>query len=236
MAVRPASFIVLSNFKKANPMKKQFLQFSFALGSIVLAGNIQAQLLFLEDTVLGELTAEEIASFKAFARTALDSAPDMQLLDWESPDGGKTGKLMTRFSYQSAGTTCRRAFFQVAERDGRAENYRFDLCRQPDGWLVVEATANFSTAERRELEQFIDTVVENEAVGVPVTWSGSRSGHNAVVVPLPSQREDSPNCRRAAVTLIDRGGSSISGQYLFCRETMNDRWVYSQPVSSASPF
>jgi len=217
-------------------MKKQMLQLSLFSCLVLTAVNSQAQFLFLEDTVLGELSAEEIASFKAFARTALDSAPDMQILDWNSPDAQKTGKLMTRFTYRSNGTTCRRAFFQVAERSGRAENYRFDLCRQPEGWLIVEATANFSTAERRELEQFIDTVIENEQVGVPVTWTGSRSEHSAVVVPLPSGSAASANCRKAAVTLIDRGGSSISGQYLFCRESVNDRWEYSRPAESANPF
>ena len=160
----------------------------------------------------------------------------MKILIWESPSEQKTGKLMTRFTYNSGGTTCRRAFFQVADQNGRAENYRFDLCRHPDGWLIVEAAANFSSAERRELEQFIDTVIENEVVGVPVTWTGTRSGHSAVVVPLPNNQGVSPNCRNAAVTLIDRGGSSISGRYLFCRESMNDSWQYSRPVDSASPF
>jgi len=181
---------------------------------------------FLHYSVLRDFTADDVSAFKEFARNGLDSLPDGQVIDWESPSGQKTGKLAARFTYQSNGTTCRRASFQVADQRDGAENYRFDLCREPEGWRIVEAPANLNAAERAELESVINTVIGNGEQGVPVTWTGSGSGHQAVIVPLAPM--ETAGCRNASVTLIDRGGNSLSGQYRFCRDDDSGLWEYSR--------
>lgn len=182
---------------------------------------------FLGEGVLHDFTSEDVAAFREFVRNGLDAVPDMQVIDWESPSGRKSGRLLPRFTYQSKGSTCRRAAFQVSGERDRAENFRFDLCRESGGWVVVEAPANLNGTDRRELEQFVDTVIENGEQGVSSTWISSRSGHQAVIVPLTMTPAD-VDCRDAAVTLIDRSGNSIGGQYLFCRDDVSGFWEYSR--------
>ena len=195
------------------------------LGNTVSIGVYAQGFGFLDESVLEALNDDELASFKALIRQTLNAAPDSEVIDWQSPDGSKAGKILPRFSYETNDTVCRRSVFQVSEVDGRSENYRFDLCQQGDNWVIAEAPATLSRAEREQLEEFLIAALEQQEDGLPLSWTGSRSGHNAVIVPIATGSEVSANCRLTAITVIDRDGQALNGQYQFCKNNEAE-WEY----------
>lgn len=89
----------------------------------------------------------------------------------------------------------------------------------------TEAPARFSSRERNQLEAFVIQVLEAGEDDLPVSWTGKRSGHNAVVDPIAMPGEISTNCRRAAITVIDSNDQALNGQYQFCKNDQG-RWQY----------
>ncbi len=204
---------------------KQLIHIVAVCAGLLLSMTSHGQSLgFLQDTVLGSLTEVEVDSFKALIRETLYDSPDAMVIEWSSPDGSKAGKVLPRFTYETNGRLCRRSLFQVGEVDGRRENYRFDLCQIEGGWEVAEAPASLSSRDRERLQEFIVNSLEQQEDGLPLNWNSGGSGHNAVIVPL-AMADVAENCRMAAITLVDRGGQSLNGRYLFCKNSAGE-WEY----------
>ncbi|NKB34884.1 MAG: hypothetical protein GKR91_17450 [Pseudomonadales bacterium] len=184
------------------------------------------QLDFLRESVLSSLDERDVTSLRAQIREALDQAPDAEVIDWNSPDGNKAGKILVRFSYETNDRLCRRSLFQVSETNGRRENFRFDLCQTDSGWEIAETPGILSQRDRDQLRAFVVDVLDNQEDGLPLSWSGRRSRNNAVVVPLTTDSDVAENCRLTAITLIDQQGQSLNGQYLFCKNAQGE-WEYS---------
>lgn len=180
---------------------------------------------FLDDTVLSGLSSAEIQSFRDLVRITLDESPDTELILWRSPSGQKEGKILPRFTYETNGTICRRTSFQVSEVDGRLENYRFDLCQSEDGWGIANSPGTFTGPDRERLENFLSKALDELEDGLPLTWTGRELGHNAVIVPIATEDPIDNNCRLAALTIIDREGQALNGQYQFCKNE-SDAWEY----------
>ena len=176
---------------------------------------------FLEDTVLASLDEKEVASFKQLIRKTLDQTPDTKLIHWRSPSSEKAGKILPKYSYQTAGLNCRRALFQLSDAKKRKENYRFDICQRNGGWEVVSSPLSLSKQSQQSLTFFMNQVLSGQELGQPASWRAVDKTHSAVIVPL--SEED--GCRSAAISLSDTAGHTLDGQYRFC-ETAKGEWQY----------
>ena len=193
-----------------------------AIGCFSLTSQA-AGLRFLNNTVLADLTSEEVTSFKTTIRKALDKAPDAKVIKWQSPTAKKAGKILPKFSYQTNGVQCRRTLFQLSEEvEGRKENYRFDICQNATGWEVVAAPSKLSKDNLRLAVAFLNKALDHQEVGQPASWVAADAENSAVVVPL-SETEN--NCRSAAISLGDKAGRRSDGQYRFCKNAQGD-WDY----------
>jgi surface antigen len=181
---------------------------------------------FWRTSILADLTEAEVVSFKATIKEALDKSPDADVIEWSSPSGSIAGKIRPRYTYESNGLTCRRTAFQVSEglTQGRKENYRFDICKGPEGWGVYSTPIHFSEIERPQLDTFVQQALEHEDLGQPVSWLGKESGITVVVVTL-SPLQTSDDCRLVAASFSTGDGHSVTGQYRFC-ENADKQWHY----------
>lgn len=178
---------------------------------------------FWKNSPFANMEEEDMESFKAEIRKALDEAPDTEVIEWSAPSGERKGKILSKFTYQSHGTTCRRLALQLSEGD-RKQNHRFDMCQDEGRWEVVPQAVNFTESEREQLKQFLQTVMNEQDSGIPIAWTGSDSKTTVVVVPLePVGQQDS--CRQSAININGEGPQQLSGQYRFCRDETGE-WHY----------
>lgn len=182
------------------------------------------QLGFMRDSIWADMTDEEIASFKTVIRNALEEAPDRQVIEWSSPESELKGKIRSRFSYESAGSVCRRMVFQVSDQE-RRQNSHFDLCRAGEQWEVMTPKTRFSEAERKEIGGFIATVMEQQETGLPLSWSAENSASRIVIVPTDEAVGGHASCRHAAINISGEPEENWSGHYRFCR-TKDGEWRY----------
>lgn len=177
---------------------------------------------FWRDSPFANMNEEDMESFRSEIQKALEEAPDREVISWEAPSGERTGKIVSRLTYESHGKTCRRLAFQMTEGDMK-QSHHFDMCKGDSEWEVVAAPVNFSQSEQTQLREFLTTVLEQQDRGIPIAWTGSESKSTVVVVPLDDQQEDA--CRNAAININREGIQQLSGQYRFCTED-DGEWHY----------
>ena len=196
------------------------------LGVCTFTSQCFAQaMLFLQDSVLAEFSAEEVTSFKQTIKSALEKSPDTQIIEWKSSQSELGGKILPKLSFTINGETCRRTAFQVTQGNSRKEQYRFDICKGKNGWGIVEPSFKFSKTEQTELEQFIEHSLESEQDGFPSNWKSSQSDSSIVLVPSNKSVDNAGNtCREAAIVLSSGRKNTVSGRFRFCK--INDNWHY----------
>lgn len=189
-----------------------------ALGAIASTSQA-ANLRFLQDSVLTEFGKEDIASFKQFIRESLDTVPDQAIVEWHSPHSALKGKVKPKFSFQANGIQCRRTAFLVAKQKAR-EQYIFDVCRQDDGWKIMETpAASFTKSDWDSLNVVGMQALNHEISSSPFSWFNPRTKNSAVVVPLAIERTEGRSCRDLAISILDKRGRSSNATYRFCKDT-----------------
>ena len=110
-----------------------------AVSGLVPTAVLAANLGFLGNAPVSQMTEADVEMLYAAAVSALESSPDKARTGWENPDTGASGSLMPLDTFVAAtGETCRH--LQVINRAGnlRAQNV-FRLCKSADGkWSVLE--------------------------------------------------------------------------------------------------
>lgn len=209
-------------------MRPSIVAFHFVvlLGASAITSLCFAQaMLFLQDSVLAEFSAEEIASFKQTIKDTLEKSPDTQVIEWKSTHSELGGKILPKLSFKINGQTCRRTAFQVTQGSSRKEQYRFDICKGKNGWGIVEPSFKFSKAEQAELEQFFAHSLETEEDGFPSHWKSNQSDSNISLVPSSKTVNDAgQTCREAALVLTAGHKNTVSGRFRFCK--IDNNWHY----------
>jgi len=103
------------------------------------AAALAANLGFLGNAPISQMTEADVDMFYAAVVAALENSPDKARTGWENPDTGASGSLTPLDTFVAAsGEPCRH--LQVINRAGslRAQNV-FRLCKSADGkWRVTE--------------------------------------------------------------------------------------------------
>ena len=215
-------------------MTKRAAISGLALGAITLTCSIPANaanMAFLRNSILNDMTKTELESFRLSARKALDSATDKETHYWKSDESSIRGKFQVQFSYQSEDAECRRMRFafkkeasvQSRSHKERLEPFKFDLCKSGADWRIVDTPATqFTRADWDTLRSELHFALDNVTDGHPVSWVQPKSGVSGVIVPLTTEGKEK-RCRKTALSIIDRKGRSSDGVYRFCREE-NTPW------------
>lgn len=173
---------------------------------------------FLKDSILTTLTEQDIKSFHQATYKTLETVDDKQVVFWQGESGIK-GKLLAQFSYQSAEIPCRRIRFAFQDSDKLTEAYKFDICKQSDGWKIVATPASsFTNKDWQRFDEELDYSLNNVSNGSPVSWVAATSGVSGVFVPLSTETKNQKTCRNITISLIDRQGRTSDGSYRFCQQ------------------
>lgn len=173
---------------------------------------------FITDSILTNLSQQDIQSFRQIAYKTLETVDDKKVILWQGESGVK-GKLLAQFSYQSAGLPCRRVRFAFQDTEKLTEAYKFDICKSDTGWEIIATPASsFTNDDWQRFGEELDYSLNNVKNGSPVSWVSEKSGISGVFVPLSTETKDHKTCRNIAISLIDRAGRTSDGNYRFCQQ------------------
>jgi len=190
---------------------------AFLLSLPAAAGNLG----FLQSSVLREFTKEDAASFKATIKHSLDDIEDGNIVEWHSESSELSGKVLPKITYETSGLTCRRTLFLLADKAKRKGHYRFDICKIDSEWKIMDSpVAHFTKLEISELEVILHASLNGKSSGHPISWHNKKSGNSAVILALEPEGTDEI-CRKSAISLIAKSGTTSNGVYLFCKNIEN---------------
>lgn len=205
-------------------MKKSFKVIASCCAVLLMSFPAAAgKLSFLQSSVLRELTKEDAASFKSTIKHSLEGVEDGNVVEWHSDSSELSGKVLPKITYETNGLTCRRTLFLLADKGKRKGHYRFDICKIDSEWKIMDSPiAHFGKLEVSELEVILQTSLNEESSGHPISWHNKKSGNSAVILALEPENTDE-DCRKSAVSLIAKSGATSNGVYLFCKD-MENQW------------
>lgn len=207
-------------------MKPSSLLFSLSIIACTLAasnivGVPSANALnvnFLKNSILAKFSHDEMADFKTFIGSALDSLEDHKEVTWRSKTSELAGKYKVKFTYQNDNNTCRRSLFLLANGKER-ESYRFDICKINNQWQIKDTPAlRFTESDWAKLETSAELSLQSAEIGQPFSWHNSETHHSGVNVITANYRQNGKKCRDIAISISDSKGESSNGNYSFCLE------------------
>lgn len=198
--------------------------FSVGLLLLLSLNSSAANMRFLKDSVLSELSKDEIQSFKDFVANAMDEIPDKEVAHWKSESSTATGKLKSRFTHTMNGTTCRRTIFSLSRENRQPGQYQFDICNKDGKWRIMETpAASFSKADWDLMTTRGLEALAFDGEGQPFSWRNAKTGNSGVIVPMATTQTDNGTCRKLAISISDKKGLTSNGAYIFCR-TSSGKW------------
>lgn len=198
--------------------------FSVSLLLLLSLNALAANMRFLKNSVLSELSKDEIRSFKNFVADAMDEIPDKEVAHWKSESSTATGKLKSRFTYTMNATTCRRTIFSLSRENRQPEQYQFDICNKDGKWQIMETpAASFSDTDWDIMNARGLEALAFDSEGQPFTWHNAKTGNSGVIVPMAASHADNKTCRELAISISDKKGLASNGAYTFCR-TSGGKW------------
>lgn len=196
-------------------------------GVLLMLGSLSAQAVnvrFLDNSLLAKLGKEEVALLKTEIATVLDKSPDMEIIDWLSPNSGIKVQIKPKLSFKEGTTDCRRTLFRLSKGEGKPEFYRFDICRDADKkWRVKHSLASDLTAKDLDLlegtlKEVLDSGDDNR---LPASWFNPETKNAGVVVPTVYIQQGSTPCREVAISISNATGGTMDGSYTFCKKNGN---------------
>ncbi|MCP8900922.1 hypothetical protein [Gilvimarinus xylanilyticus] len=177
-----------------------------------------ANLQFMGRSVASEMSAEEVADFKTSIAEALNEAPDLRTIAWQSDNSSRRGRVKIKYSYENNGRECRKAILDLRNDQNRRDFFHFDACRTSEGrWQVSEtAAADFTPQEWNMLKSVFVDAIENNQDGEPAQWQ--RQEHSATLTPLSTSQSETKTCRLMKIELASGPESKAEGVYNFCKE------------------
>jgi hypothetical protein len=191
------------------------------LGFVPLAAQA-ANLRFLDDSLLAKLGAEEIVALKQEISVVLDKTPDLEIIDWLSPNTGIKVQIKPKLSFKEGKTECRRTLFRLSKDTSKPEFYRFDICRDADNkWKVKHSlVSELSEQDLTMLEGTLNEVLGSEKDNkLPASWFNPESKNAGIIVPTAYFMEAGIPCRDVAVSISNSTGGTMDGSYTFCKKT-----------------
>ncbi len=183
----------------------------------IATSSYAANMRFLTESVLSEFEKEELLDFKAFVRGALDTLKDQEVVTWKAKNSPLSGKLKTKFTYQSNGTTCRRSLFLIANKT-KKEPYKFEICKNGDRWEIQDTPArHFKKQDWEIMRSSIVQALDHSDPGTPFSWHNKHSGHSGSQVVVATETTEQGLCRKIAITIFGGQGKSSNGVYAFCK-------------------
>lgn len=177
---------------------------------------------FLEDSLLAKLGAEEIVLLKQEITVVLDKTPDLEIINWLSPNSGIQVQIKPKLSFKEGKTECRRTLFRLSKDPANAEFYRFDICRDAENkWkvkhsLISQLTEQDLTLLEGTLNEVLGSEKDNK---LPASWFNPDSKNAGIVVPTGYFIEAGVPCRDVAVSISNSAGGTMDGNYTFCKKT-----------------
>ncbi|WP_339615717.1 hypothetical protein [uncultured Gilvimarinus sp.] len=192
--------------------------------TLLLAGNTAfgANLQFMNRSVISELSAAEVSSFKERIGEALNTTPDLRTINWQSDTSNLRGRVKIKYSYRNNGTECRNAIVDLRNDENRRDFYHADVCQQNGKWVVTKtAASNFSRSDWDSLSTTLSDTLNNNQDGEARQWQ--YEGHSARLTPLNTSTDEQGNrCRLTGIELTDKNGAHSRGDYSFCKQ--GDEW------------
>jgi len=189
--------------------------------------------LFLDDTFLPLLSKSEVQSLRVAARNMLDNSRDGKAVYWDAPESGVRAKMEAQLTYRVGGATCRRmrAAFKKVKEKGKAELYKFDLCKGKDKWeFIASPFYGFTSEDWARLYEELQYTLENGVNQHPVSWVRRETGVSGVIVPLESEKIGGLNCRKCVVSVINKSGRTSDGTYWFCKQPKENTWTRQKEI------
>lgn len=195
------------------------------LGLLVLISNAHsANMQFLRDSVLTELSEKEVKEFKTFIQSKLDTIEDQKVVTWNSKSSQLSGKLKSQFTYFSNGIACRRSLFRFTS-ETKKEFYQFELCKISGKWQIqASAAQSFKDSDWDILEKSATQTLDNPKTGVPFSWHNPKTGNSGSQVALSRNKTKDGTCRDLAITVFNKSGQSSNGTYTYCK-TDTSEWT-----------
>ncbi|WP_041524160.1 hypothetical protein [Gilvimarinus agarilyticus] len=177
-------------------------------------GNIQ----FLNHSVTSELSRDEVASFKQRIAEALNEAPDLRTINWQSSSSNLRGRVKIKYSYLNDGAECRNAIVDLRNDEDRRDFYHADVCKQGNKWVISQTAASeFSREDWNSLNSTLTETLNNNSDREAGHWQ--YNGHKATLTPVNSFTDDQGNqCRLTSVELTDKSGAHSRGDFSFCKQ------------------
>lgn len=176
---------------------------------------------FLNDSLLTQLGAEEILALKQEITVVLDKTPDLDIIDWLSPNSGIKVQIKPKLSFKEGATECRRTLFRLTKGEGKPEFYRFDICRDAaKKWKVKHSlVSDLSEKDLLLLEGTLNEVLGSEEDNkLPASWFNPETKNAGIVVPTTYIQQGDLPCREVAISISNATGGTMDGTYTFCKK------------------
>jgi surface antigen len=184
-----------------------------------------ANLKFLENSLIAQLSAVEIAALKQEVGVVLNKSPDQEIINWASPNSGIRVQIKPKVSFNEGAAECRRTLFKLSKGGIKPEYYRFDICRGEDKkWQVKDSLIRrMANEDWKILEGTVKEVLDSDRGNkVPASWFNPGSKNSGVVVPISYFTKAGVPCREVAISIINSNGGTMDGHYTFCKK--GDGW------------
>lgn len=192
-----------------------------ALTCLITCNVHASNLRFLKDSVLSKFSAEESQQFRQFVGNALETLEDHKPVVWKSESGSAAGKFMAILTYKNAGKICRKSRFLLKSGDVK-EPFQFDICKQDEGWKITATPVdNFDQSDWDMLTESVTEALNKAPNGAPLAWFNTKTGSSGSHVVLSRFTKKNKTCRAIAITIFDKQGHSLSGNYTFCQQADN---------------
>ena len=207
-------------------MKKAAILLGF-VGLMLLSwtGNA-ANVSFLKNSLLQQLTDEDITSLKQDVTQVLNKTPDQKIIRWRSANNKIQVQILPKLSFMEGSRECRRTLFKFTADQRRSEHYRFDICKDSAGrWHISDSLMRQTTdSDWSLLEDTVKEVLESDKDNrIPASWFNPDSKHSGVVVPISVLSHEGKFCRELAISIINAKGGTMDGHYTFCKD--NGEWA-----------
>lgn len=187
----------------------------FSLAMSAAASNFG----FLKDSVMSELSGNELEQLKTEIAKVLEKTPDKEITRWQAPESGVIVRILPKLSYSESGLPCRRTLLNFSAPKKHAETYGFTICKNAESkWQVAQSRLQTLRDEDIQLiESHALEALDNGHPGTPVTWFNPQSKINGTVVLIDQITGNQKSCKNIAISLFDAEGVSLEGQYLLCK-------------------
>jgi len=191
----------------------------------LLISGVEANVRFLHNSALVELSNQEMQSLRAFCRDALVQAEDTEKRVWRSDASDAAAVFKPVASFNLGQRECRRGVVAIRKAH-KQDLLRMDFCQYDGQWKHTPTPIIYLSDDDKQA--FMDEVhflLDSEITKHPISWQNTSKSvfGSMVVVAEDSQTQ----CKEVAASLSSTSGAEINGVYRFCLQ--QGEWHYIQP-------